>query len=171
MSARPPRRHRPCPSVIRAVPVVLALVVGLAGCASSDDSGDGSGPADKGAGTGVTRVDPGPSDVTRPTAVRHLAPAAFAEAIKQGAVVIDVRTPAEFAAGHLRGARNMDVNAADFAQAIATLDKTVNYALYCRTGQRSTVAGQRMVAAGFAPVVDLTGGITAWSAEGREVIS
>jgi rhodanese-related sulfurtransferase len=102
--------------------------------------------------------------------VRHLAPAAFADAIRQtGVILIDVRTPAEYATGYIASARNIDVNAADFAQRIAALDKAGRYALYCRTGHRSATAAAQMAAAGFTNVVDLAGGITAWVADGRPI--
>lgn len=86
-----------------------------------------------------------------------------------GTTLIDVRTPAEFAAGHLANATNIDVEAADFAQRIAALDKAGTYALYCRTGHRSGVALETMSKAGFTHVFDLSGGITAWQAAGKPV--
>lgn len=52
-------------------------------------------------------------------------------------VVIDVRTPAEFAQGHLAGAINLDLMAPDFHEQIARLDPHRTYYLYCRSGNRS----------------------------------
>jgi len=69
-------------------------------------------------------------------------------------VVIDVRTPAEFAAGHIAGARNIDVEAGDFASKIAPLDTSAKYLVYCRSGRRSAIAADQMAAAGFKDVVD-----------------
>jgi rhodanese-related sulfurtransferase len=68
--------------------------------------------------------------------------------------VIDVRTPAEYAAGHIAGARNIDVQAPDFASAIATLDKGAAYLVYCHSGRRSAIAAAQMAAAGFTDIVD-----------------
>lgn len=68
--------------------------------------------------------------------------------------VIDVRTPAEYAAGHIAGAQNIDVEAADFAAKISTLDKEAPYLLYCRSGRRSAIAAEEMAKAGFTDVVD-----------------
>lgn len=100
----------------------------------------------------------------------QLSPAAFAEAVKQpGTVLIDVRTPAEFAAGHLAGARNIDVEADTFTATIAELDKQESYAVYCRSGRRSADAAKIMSSAGFTTVVDLAGGINAWTAAGGPV--
>jgi rhodanese-related sulfurtransferase len=102
----------------------------------------------------------------------HLGVSAFASAVEQpGAVVVDVRTPSEFAAGHLAKAVNLDVQSGDFAQRIAGLDKNASYALYCHSGNRSGVALQQMTAAGFNHVVDLTGGVSAWTSDGRQLVT
>lgn len=79
-----------------------------------------------------------------------------AEAVKLLAnrVVIDVRTPAEYAQGHLAGAQNIDVEAADFATRIAALDKGAAYLVYCRSGRRSAIAADEMAKAGFTNIVD-----------------
>ena len=69
-------------------------------------------------------------------------------------VVIDVRTPAEYAAGHIAGAQNIDVEAADFGAKIASLDKKAAYFVYCRSGRRSAIAADQMAAAGFTDIVD-----------------
>ena len=68
---------------------------------------------------------------------------------ESGGVIVDVRTPEEFAAGHLQGAVNLDVSAATFDSQIAALDKNVAYAVYCRSGNRSTIAVGKMSDAGF----------------------
>ena len=68
--------------------------------------------------------------------------------------VIDVRTADEFAAGHIAGAQNIDVEAADFASKISTLDKTTPYLVYCRSGRRSAIAAEQMAKAGFTDIVD-----------------
>jgi len=69
-------------------------------------------------------------------------------------VVIDVRTPAEYAAGHIAGARNIDVEAADFSSRISTLGRTASYLVYCHSGRRSAIAAQQMAAAGFGDIAD-----------------
>ena len=69
-------------------------------------------------------------------------------------VVIDVRTPDEYAAGHIAGAQNIDVEASDFASRIASLDKKASYLVYCRSGRRSAIAADQMAAAGFTDIVD-----------------
>jgi phage shock protein E len=69
-------------------------------------------------------------------------------------VVIDVRTPAEYASGHVEGALLADVQRADFDAQVDALDREVTYVLYCRSGNRSAVAAERMRAAGFTDLYD-----------------
>lgn len=100
-----------------------------------------------------------------------LDPAGFAELVaKPGTVVLDVRTPSEYAEGHLQGAMNIDVNAADFTTRVNQLDKDKAYAVYCRSGNRSGAALKIMKDAGFTQVQHLDGGITAWTSSDRPVV-
>ena len=75
-----------------------------------------------------------------------------------GVVIVDVRTPEEFAAGHLQGAVNLDVSAATFDSQISALDKNVAYAVYCRSGNRSTIAVGKMSDAGFTTLFNFNKG-------------
>jgi rhodanese-related sulfurtransferase len=70
-------------------------------------------------------------------------------------VIIDVRTPAEFATGHLEGAVNIDVQSPDFGTLISQLPTDGEYFVYCRSGNRSAQAIAQMEASGFN---DLTNG-------------
>lgn len=63
--------------------------------------------------------------------------------------VIDVRTASEFAAGHIAGAINIDVEAGDFSTKVAALPKAGVYLVYCHSGRRSAIAAQQMQEAGF----------------------
>lgn len=69
-------------------------------------------------------------------------------------VIIDVRTPQEFAEGHLEGAVNIDVQSADFDASVQQLDPDGEYVVYCRSGNRSAAAIDRMTALGFSTLVD-----------------
>lgn len=124
--------------------VLLAALLGitvLAGCGSSG---------------GVTTVDP----------------QAFLSTAKQpGVVVVDVRTPQEYAAGHVDGAINIDVEAPTFDSQIATLDKAATYAVYCHSGRRSGLATDAMGKAGFANVYNLQGGIADLQAAGAQIVA
>jgi rhodanese-related sulfurtransferase len=94
---------------------------------------------------------------------QHMAGRDFSTAMKApGTIVLDVRTPAEYARGHLAHAQNIDIEASDFANQIAALDKNATYAVYCRSGNRSGTALEQMTTAGFTHVYDLAGGIGAW---------
>ena len=95
---------------------------------------------------------------------------AFAQLIVQpGVQLVDVRTAEEFAEGHLEGALNIDVKLETFiALAKERLDTTHTVAVYCRSGRRSAHAAELLSAEGF-KVVNLSGGIMAWSKAGRTV--
>ncbi len=80
-----------------------------------------------------------------------------AEALDQNATVVDVRTPQEYAQGHLPAAVNIDVTASDFEDNIAALDKSATYVVYCRSGSRSTTAAQIMAENGFDDVINAGG--------------
>jgi rhodanese-related sulfurtransferase len=69
--------------------------------------------------------------------------------MSQYAAVIDVRTPAETSAGHLDGAKLFDVQDPSFMASLETLDKSADYYIYCRSGNRSGQAIQIMKQAGF----------------------
>jgi rhodanese-related sulfurtransferase len=79
----------------------------------------------------------------------------------KGAVLLDVRTAGEFRSGTLRGARNIDMMSPAFSSQIATLDKSKEYFLICRSGSRSAQACSVMAQAGF-KVFNLAGGIGEW---------
>ncbi len=80
-------------------------------------------------------------------------------------IFLDVRTPAEFAEGHLTGALNIDFRSADFAARLEGLDKAAAYLVYCRGGVRSFAAMGRMKSAGFLKVYNLQGGFLRWREE------
>lgn len=96
----------------------------------------------------------------------HVSASAFAVAVEQpGVTVVDVRTPAEFAEGHLPGAVNINVEDPAFPDKVAALDPDANYAVYCRSGNRSRVAVDYMTQAGVSHTVGLEGGIGAWEGD------
>jgi len=87
------------------------------------------------------------------------------------AAVIDVRTPEETASGYLVGALLFDINGGMFAEQISTLDKSANYFVYCRSGNRAGVAIEQMKAAGFTGELTNGGSLAdAASATGLTVI-
>lgn len=87
------------------------------------------------------------------------------------AVVLDVRTPAEFASGHLQGARNIDVSAPNFDAAVSALPTSGTYVVYCRSGNRSAAATSAMQELGFTNVTDAGSIQTAAETTGLPVVS
>jgi phage shock protein E len=70
-------------------------------------------------------------------------------------ILIDVRTPGEYTAGHLDGANLLDLTGGQFAEVLPTLDPEAEYAVYCKSGNRSGQAVAMMESAGFENVTDL----------------
>lgn len=103
---------------------------------------------------------------------KSVSPAEYAELIKDTAVqLVDVRTPMEYAEGHIPGAMLMDVQDSAFlTKAKGQLSTERPVAVYCRSGRRSATAAGMLVKAGF-DVVNLQGGILAWREDGCEVVS
>jgi rhodanese-related sulfurtransferase len=77
-------------------------------------------------------------------------------------VILDVRTPAEFAEGHIAGAVNLDIADPGFEARLGALDRSKSYLVYCRTGNRSLRAVQAMQRLGFRSVYHMHQGIVAW---------
>ncbi len=86
-------------------------------------------------------------------------------------VILDVRTPEEFAEGHLEGAVMIDFHGDDFASQLGELDPDVPYLLYCRSGNRSGQTTEILRDLGFGDVADIDGGILAWADAGLPVVS
>ena len=85
-------------------------------------------------------------------------------------VILDVRTPSEYAEGHLANATNIDFNATDFAAKVGELDKSKTYLVYCRAGHRSASAIEIMKTQSFQTIYNLDGGITQWTTDKNPVV-
>ena len=94
-------------------------------------------------------------------AVGSLSACATAQPIDMSSVaaVIDVRTPVEFATGHLDGAVSIDLQGADFASRVNALDHAANYVVYCHSGNRAGQAIELMKGAGFTGTLTNGGGV------------
>jgi rhodanese-related sulfurtransferase len=88
-----------------------------------------------------------------------------------GVITLDVRTPIEFAEGHIEGARLIDFQSGNFENEIAALDKNVTYAVYCRSGNRSGQAVKVMQDAGFTNVFNMNGGVIDWANAGLPLVN
>ena len=112
------------------------------------------------------------SGCTAQDGVEVLTPQEFIAAAEadSAAVILDVRQPDEFAAGHLAKAVNLDwLNPSAFSEGMAKLDKDHTYYIYCRSGRRSNAAASKMKREGFR-VFDIKGGYLQWTSEGRPVV-
>lgn len=145
------------------VAVVVVAVVGAGACSGGSatpvaDLVDAPHPAP----VEPASVEPAPVEVVTPFAGLDL--------VEQGAVLIDVRTPAEFGEVRIDGAVLIDVAAPDFDEQVRDLDPEAAYVIYCRSGNRSAVAAARMVELGVREVYDM-GGIIDWQAAGLPVVA
>jgi len=86
------------------------------------------------------------------------------------ALVIDVRTPDEFADGHIPGAKNVDFLGDDFEKQIAALPTDRPLIVHCAAGNRSSKAVAKLAATGkFAEILHLKSGFNGWKAAGKPV--
>ena len=139
--------------------------------------------------TGQPSVEPAektvPADVTEAVGVteaaaqakpkspldQNLDAAQAAEFLKknEGVVVLDVRTPREFAQGRIAGAVNVDYMAENHKELFAALDRDATYLVHCRSGGRSTTAFALLHDLGFEKIYHLDGGMLAWEKAGNPV--
>lgn len=83
--------------------------------------------------------------------------------------LVDVRTPSEYNAGKIGNAALMNVLDGSFSKNIEQLDKSVPVMVYCRSGNRSQKAAQKLISAGFTKVYELKTGIRGWSSAGYDI--
>jgi len=88
---------------------------------------------------------------------------------KKTNIVIDVRSPKEFAAGHIPGALNVDLNSPDFSEKVSKLNKERVYLVHCAGGVRSARACSKMNDLGFLHLFDLAPGFKEWEKAGKPV--
>ena len=84
-------------------------------------------------------------------------------------IVLDVRTPKEFVAGHISGATNIDWYASDFEKKVSGLDKSKTWLVHCAAGVRSAKAADKLTGLRFTNVYNLEGGMKAWEKAGKPV--
>jgi len=137
---------------------LLAIVsaVALVGCQEKEDAAvtQGSVAPD----SGSQSVDVSPAEL------------AGLLASKLDVVVIDIRTPAEFAEGHIEGAINIDFQADGFAEAIAKVDTDAPTVFHCRGGGRSGQAEPLFEALPFQELYHLSSGSMGWSDAGNPMV-
>lgn len=136
--------------------LAVAAVV-LAGCGAEDTGSDATDA--ESTGSDATEA-PGVVQVGADEAVDLLE--------RDDLVVVDVRTPEEFAEGHLEGAELLDIYDPAFRDGVDGLDRDGAYLVYCRTGSRSGQAAALMQELGFTEVYD-AGGLDALATAGATV--
>lgn len=105
------------------------------------------------------------------TVVKSVDVEAFASMMEENpGVLVDVRTPEEYSAGHLEGAELINFYGSDFEAKVSELDRDVPVYVYCRSGGRSGRSAGQLHDMGFKTVIDLSGGIMAWEAQGKETV-
>ena len=147
----------------RALKTIIPAIVGLsliAACGGSDStSDDGTVPATSGeVAVGFTLVSPEEAAATIADPPEDL-------------VILDVRTPEEFAEGHIEGAVMVDFYSDTFDAELAALDPNVPYVVYCRSGNRSGQTIAKMEQLGFQSVEDIDGGVVAWAGAGLPLVN
>ena len=84
-------------------------------------------------------------------------------------VVVDLRTPKEFAKGHIKGAINLDMRDKDFSEKLGKFDRKKTYLMHCRSGGRSSASIPVWDSLGFENVLHLTTGTLGWVKAGQKL--
>jgi molybdopterin/thiamine biosynthesis adenylyltransferase/rhodanese-related sulfurtransferase len=117
-------------------------------------------------------VSPSGADVLRQikSRIQEVDPAAVREQLSNGAVVVDVREPEEWAAGHVPGAKHVPKSYFESRIEGAVPDRSAHVVLYCASGNRSAWATRTMLEdLGYQNVESMTGGFTLWKDRGYDV--
>jgi len=140
----------------------LTLTIGLSGCSSEAGSTDTAAAAE---------VQAPATTVDTPDSPVRVDVAEFASIIASPAVtIVDVRTPQEYAEGHIEGAVNIPVELPDFMDQVSQLDPSATYAVYCRSGNRSQPAVAGMSSVGINGIYELESGTNGWTSEGQPLV-
>ena len=86
---------------------------------------------------------------------------------REDALVVDVREPGEYGAGHILGAKNVPVSRLDDVELVKRKDRPV--IIYCDVGERSSKAMAALKKQGFSRVANLSGGLRAWQQAGLPI--
>lgn len=113
--------------------------------------------------------DQGKADQTKP--IKHVESEAAAKLLNDNKeiIVLDIRTPKEFKAGHIKGAKNIDFFEDDFGLIIRKLDRDKVYLVHCASGGRSGKSLELFKALHFKSVYHLDDGFNGWAKAGKPV--
>lgn len=90
-------------------------------------------------------------------------------AASKNAVVLDVRTPEEFAMGHIANAKNINVNSPTFRADVTKISKDAEVFVYCKSGSRSATAIKELSELGYTQLWDLDGGVLKWESDNYQL--
>ena len=82
--------------------------------------------------------------------------------VTDGAVLLDVRTPDEYAAGHIPGSLLIPFDEIKVKSDQLPQDKNTEIVVYCRSGRRSAIAAETLISLGYAKIYDL-GAVSSWT--------
>ena len=93
-------------------------------------------------------------------------------ACRKADIVIDVREPAEYAEGHIKGAVSVPRGMLEFqvADLPAASNRDADIVLYCKGGGRAALAAQSLASLGYTHVVSISGGYDAWVEEDKPIV-
>lgn len=139
-------------SIITRITLVLILSISFISCAQSTKSGSNK------------------SEITKENKVVNLISPEDLNAELGDIQLIDVRTPEEYAQGHLKNSVNINYYDNTFTEEMNKLDKSKELYIYCRSGGRSGKASKQLEKMGFTKVYDLQGGIINWGNNNLELV-
>ncbi|MEQ1585333.1 MAG: rhodanese-like domain-containing protein [Cyclobacteriaceae bacterium] len=104
--------------------------------------------------------------------IKELDPQNFEKKLKESKepILVDVRTPGEYAQGHLANAVLIDIYSDDFKSRVSKLDKSKPVFVYCKAGSRSSSAVSVFEDLEFKEIYDLSGGISAWQRVNKPIV-
>ena len=88
---------------------------------------------------------------------------------ERGYIILDVRTKEEYDAGHIAGAVNVPLQSITDGKIAALADKNQLILVYCRSGNRSKAASEKLAANGYTNIVEF-GGINQWSGKIEKIV-
>ncbi len=148
------------------------LAILISACGSGNDNNSSSQLEKTAPATDTAIITPGPcTSAVREQIIKDVNVAEADSLIKADSerpcfVLLDIRSPQEFDAGHLQGAMNIDYRDSTFASNLDRLDKNATYLLYCRTAHRTTLSLPLFKEKGFVEVYNMLGGLTEWKQDG-----
>jgi len=104
--------------------------------------------------------------------ITHISPTEAKQRLEQGPgiLLVDVRTPEEYASGHLARSVLLPLDQVDAKASTVLKDRNAPVMLYCHSGRRSDIAANMLKAQGYTNVINVVGGISAWSQAGLPVV-